>query len=126
MFTSCRQDREVNASAEALVRDHQRAEPITLHRLHLVVLAPVDIGSPGLAGAVDDMRGLDVIEHLADGGLLVHAGRGAVHPLALLLEELDQEAPNPASGSPDEECRCRHGVLWLRGTVVEIGLNDFE
>lgn len=86
-----------------LIRKHQRPQPITLHRLQLITLAPIDIRPARFARTVDDMRRLNLVKRLPHGFLLVHARGRAVDVFALLPEKVDEETADPAVGAPDEE-----------------------
>ena len=81
--------REVNASHVALIRQVERSKTICLHGLDFVVFAPVNIRPPSLAGTVDDMSWLDLIEDISNFLLLFHSNRGSMYNLALMLEEID-------------------------------------
>ena len=58
-------------------RQDQSARDVALDGLKFMIFAPVDIWTSGLAGAVDNVRGLDIIQDLTDFTLTLHSdGRG--------------------------------------------------
>lgn len=107
---SGRKDGAVNTSLGALIGQRQSANDVGANRLLLVVLAPVNVGSASAARGVEDVRGLDLVEHLGDTGDIFHADSGAGNLLALLLEELLEVASHPALAAPDEEAVGRRTV----------------
>lgn len=83
--TSRSHHREMDVSISTLRRQHQGAHDVRLHCLHLVVFAPVDVGSACFASAVDDMGGFDLVEDFAHAGLVLHADCRCVDILVLLV-----------------------------------------
>ena len=63
-LTSSRHVGEMHAPLMAQLSQHQRPDHIAAHCLDPVVFAPVDIGSSGLAGAVDDVSRLKLVKDL--------------------------------------------------------------
>lgn len=100
----------VNTSLGTLIGQRQSANDVGANSLLLVVLAPVDVGSASAASGVEDVRGLDLVEHLGDTSGILHADGGAGDLLALLLEELLEVASHPALSAPDEEAVGRRTV----------------
>lgn len=101
-----------------LIRQHMHAQPIALHRLQLVRLAPVDVGASRFTRTVDYVRRFDLVEDVADLFLFVHAGCGTVHGLALGFEKRDELGADPALSAPDEEDWVRGGHLVIQNVLL--------
>lgn len=114
-------DSNVNALEEAAVGQVQCADNIGTHRLLLVVLAPVDIGTSRAAGSIEDVGGLDALELGDDSLAVLHADRRGVDFLALLLEDRLQVTGDPALATPDEEAVRGGGAVGAVGTVGSHG-----
>lgn len=97
------EDGAVDALEVTAVGQVEGANDVGSHRLLLVVLAPVDVGTTRAAGGVEHMGRLDPVELLQDLLAVLVADDGGMHILALLLEDVLEVASNPALASPDEE-----------------------
>lgn len=102
-LTSRPQHRTMHPSLLTLIRQHQRPQPITLHRLQLMTLTPIHIRPSSFPRTIDNMRRLNFVQRLSHGFLFVHACGCAVDVFALLSEKVDEETADPALGAPDEE-----------------------
>lgn len=112
-----REDGAVDALEIAAVGQVEGANDVGPHRLLLVVLAPVDIGTTCAAGGVEHMGRLDSVKLLQDFLAILVADDGGVHLFALLLEDVLEVAGNPTLTSPDEEA----GRLGAVGAVGAVG-----
>lgn len=110
-------DSNVDAFEEAAVGQVQCTNNIGAHRLLLVVLAPVDIGTSCAAGSIEDVGGLDALELGNDSLAVLHADRRGVDFLALLLKDRLEVTGDPALATPNEEAVWGGGAVGAVGTV---------
>lgn len=103
VLTSSSQVGQVHVSLVAQVRQHDGADDIAHHSLLSVIFTPVDVRAAGLASAVDDTSGLEVVEDSLHGWQILHASCGAEDNLALTLEQRVQMAADPAIAAGKEE-----------------------
>lgn len=87
----------------AHVSQRQRADDVGADRLHLVRLAPVDVGAAGDAGGVEDVGGLDGGDVGLEGCPVLEPARAVDVDDVLGVAELAEEAANPAGAAVDEE-----------------------
>ncbi len=66
----------------------QGANDIALHGLDLVVLAPVNVWSAGLASAIDYMGRFDIVENITGRGLILHSDACGMDVLVLSSQKL--------------------------------------
>ena len=131
---------DVDVVLEGDVAKLENADDIRANGLHLVVLAPVDVGSTGDARGVEDVRALGALDVFLDAHA-VQQVRAAVAPVvAELREELAEFAADPARAAVDEEhqlllhlpilalghplplLRCHHLLKALIHLALELGL----
>jgi hypothetical protein len=79
---------------------------IALDCLDLVVFAPVDVWSAGLASTVYHMGRFDFVENFTSRRLILHANTGSVDVFVLSTEEFEEMACDPAMLAPDEVLVC--------------------
>lgn len=111
-YTSRRVVDEHQALLPAHVGQRQRADNISADRLHLVGLAPVDVGAAGDAGGVEDVSGPDVGDVGLDGGPVLESARSVDVVDVLGLAELAEQTANPAGAAVDQELE---GLSWTVG-----------
>jgi len=104
------EDGAVDPALEAGVGQVQGADGVGAHGFLFVVLAPIDVGTAGAAGGVEDVGGLDAVQLGQDALAVLHADRRAEDLLALLLKELLEVAGHPTLAAPDEEAVRRGSV----------------
>lgn len=97
------EDGAVNAFKITAVGQIEGADNIGSHRLLLVILAPVDVGTTCAAGGVEHMGRLDPVKLLQDLLAVLVANDSGMHLFSLLLEDILEMASNPAFTTPDEE-----------------------
>ena len=94
---------EVYAPLMAQLRQHQSSYHIAAYRLDSVVLAPVDVGTSGFAGTVDDVSRLELVKDIVHLSRILHAVVGGMDSLALRVEQISKMAADPALAAGEEE-----------------------
>lgn len=82
-----REDGAVDAFEITAVGQIEGANNVGAHRLLLVVLAPIDVGTACTASGIEHMGRLDPVQLLQDLLAVLVADDGGMHILALLLED---------------------------------------
>lgn len=113
---------EHKAAFTADVGECQRPHNVGADGLHLVGLAPVDVGAAGDAGGVEDVGGIDGGEVGFEGGAVLEAAGAVLEANALGLAYLAEEAANPAGLAVDQELE----VLIGGGRKTHVGDLDLK
>jgi hypothetical protein len=94
---------EMHASFVAQLGQHQSSYHVATHCLHSVVFAPVDVGTSSLAGTIDYMSRLELVEDLVHLCRVLHAVVGSMDSLALRIEKVSEVATDPALAAGEEK-----------------------
>ena len=132
---------DVDVVLEGDVAKLENADDVRANGLHLVVLAPVDVGSSGDARGVEDVRALGALDVVLDAHAVLQA-RAAVAPVVTeFREEFAEFTADPARAAVDEEhrlllllpflalgrplplLRCHHLLEALIHLALELGLS---
>ena len=105
-LTSCGHSREMDVPGHTGLGQDQCAYDITIDRLDLVVFAPVDVWSAGLASTVYHMGRFDFVENFTGRGLILHSDACDMDVVVLSAEQLQEVACDPAMLAPDEVSVC--------------------
>lgn len=87
MPTSGGHDSDVHASLLALIGQDQRPDHVGADCLELVVFAPVDVRTTGLASTVDNVRWFDLVEDFTHLALVLHADGGGADIFTLRTQQ---------------------------------------
>ena len=121
--TARREDGTVNAGERTAVGQVEGADDVGPHGFLLVVFAPVDIRTSRAAGAVEDVRGLDLVQLGLDGFAVLHADGGHVNVLPLALQNAFKVASHPAPATPDQISISSHCKMKFQFVQVESWIN---
>lgn len=95
--------RHVDPKRVGHVRERQAPDHVGPDRLHAVRLAPVDVGPARQPCRVEHVGGLDALDVREHGRAVLEARRGVLEGGALLLEDVADEAADPARAAEDQE-----------------------
>lgn len=87
---------EMHAPLVAQLCQHQSSNHVAAHGFDSVVFAPVDVGTSGLTGTIDDVSWLELVKDLVHLGRVLHAVVGGMNGFALRVEKVSEMAADPA------------------------------